>query len=85
MTNKTIKDSIASTIPPKKTPVFDIQDESDDLEAAKRVGPSESEIMQAELEPIWANEELEPIQEQVLKGPDKIKELARKQRGLQTD
>ena len=81
MTNKTIKDSIASTIPPKKTPVFDIQDESDDLEAAKRVGPSESEIMQAELE---------PIQEQVLKGPDKIKwgrieDLARKQRGLQTD
>jgi hypothetical protein len=77
MANKNIKDSIANIIPPKKTPVFDIQDESDDLEAAKRSEPTESEIMQAELE---------PIQEQVLKGPDaEIKDLARKQRGLQTD
>lgn len=97
MANKNIKDSIANIIPPK--PSNDKSyggvpagwmpstqyDESDDLEAAKRLEPTESEIMQEELEPLWANEKLETKQEQVLKGPDKIKELARKQRGLQTD
>jgi len=81
---KTIPEAIAQTVVRTRNlhqdDVYHVSteyDESDDLEAAKKI-PTESEIMQ---------QELEPIQEEVLKGPKFTEDeyLARKQRGLQTD
>lgn len=61
--------------------IFDIHtteyDESDDIEAAKK---TVSEQLQEELEPIPDGS----LKEKILQGPE-ITELARKQRGLQTD
>jgi hypothetical protein len=52
-------------------------DESDDIEATKK---TVSEKLQEELEPIPDGS----LKEKILEGPE-ITELARKQRGLQTD